>query len=126
MVIGPLTEVILYVSDMERSVRFYRDMLGQTPISPQCTDYSKEFWVVLNTGPCKLCLHAGGTGNRGTDAPKIVFHVEDIHTCRDRLISNGISLDQVFSPVSGVFVCNGIDPDGNRFSLEANEVPDNS
>jgi predicted enzyme related to lactoylglutathione lyase len=122
MPVGPIVEVILYVSDMERAVCFYRDFLGLTPISPQCQDYGHEFWVILNTGGCKLCLHGGGKDDRGSDAPKIVFHVDDIHAWRSALIAKGLPVEPIFSPTSGILVCNSADPDGNRFSLESSAV----
>ena len=122
MTIGPMIEVILYVADMDRSVRFYKDVLGVTPIAPQCDDYSDEFWVVLNTGACKLCLHGGGKQDRGADAPKIVFHVDDIHASREALLTKGLSADPIFSPAEGILVCNSTDPDGNRFSLESSSA----
>lgn len=119
MVVGPLIEVILYVSDMNRAVRFYQDVLGIAVVAPQHEDYGDDFWVVLGTGDCKLCLHGGGAQNRGDDAPKIVFHVDDIHASRERVVSKGIEVQPVFSPADGVLVCNSADPDGNRFSLES-------
>ena len=54
-------EVILYVEDMDAQVSFYRDKLGLNVKSPQDTEnYSEEFWVELDSGPCTLALHAGG------------------------------------------------------------------
>lgn len=123
MTVGPIIEVILYVSDMNRAVRFYRDILGVEPLAPLREDYQHEFWVVLNTGHCKLCLHGGGRQDRGTDAPKIVFHVDDIHAARNDLLSKALSVDPIFSPAEGIFVCNSADPDGNRFSLESSLRP---
>jgi predicted enzyme related to lactoylglutathione lyase len=122
MQVGPMIEVILYVSDMDRSVRFYKDVLGITPLAPLRESYSDEFWVVLNTGACKLCLHGGAKQDRGGDAPKIVFHVDDIHAARDALLTKGLSVDPIFSPAESVLVCNSADPDGNRFSLESSSV----
>jgi predicted enzyme related to lactoylglutathione lyase len=119
MKVGPMIEVILYVSDMDRAVRFYQDVLGIMPLAPQCEDYSDQYWVVLDTGGCKLCLHGGGKQDRGADAPKIVFHVDDLHAAREALLSKGVSADPIFSPAEGVLVSNSADPDGNRFSLES-------
>ena len=77
--VGELAEVILFVKDMNKQVVFYRDTMGFEVRSPGAqSDYAKEFWVELNTGACSLCLHAGGEGRYGEDAPKIVFRVKDI------------------------------------------------
>ncbi|OYW23208.1 MAG: hypothetical protein B7Z55_03755 [Planctomycetales bacterium 12-60-4] len=123
MTIGPLMEVILYVSDMNRAVSFYRDVLGIALLFPVVDDYSQEFWVVLNTGSCQLCLHGGGTQDRGTDSPKIVFQVDDIHSARETLLAKGLAVEPIFSPAEGILVCNSTDPDGNRFSLETKSTP---
>jgi predicted enzyme related to lactoylglutathione lyase len=119
MVIGPRIEVIVNVSDMNRAVRFYRDVPGIAVVSPRRDDFSLEFRVVLKTGACRLCLHGGGTQKHGADSPKIVFQTDDIHAARTVLLSNGVNAGEVFSPADGVFVCNSTDPDGNRFSLES-------
>jgi len=119
MQIGNLIEVILYVEDMARAVAFYRDRLGLPVVYPTISDYADEMWVVLSTGSCKLCLHGGAEGKRGTDAPKIVFGVDDIHQARAALTARGVALSEVRNPAPGVLVCDGTDPDGNPFSIES-------
>jgi catechol 2,3-dioxygenase-like lactoylglutathione lyase family enzyme len=119
MQIGNLIEVILYVEDMARAVAFYRDRLGLPVVYPTVPDYAGEMWVVLSTGSCKLCLHGGAEGKRGTDAPKIVFGVADIHNARATLTDRGVALSEVRNPAPGVLVCDGSDPDGNPFSIES-------
>ena len=119
MLVGDLMEVILYVNNMAEAVAFYRDRLGLTVVYPVCPDYADEYWVVFETGTCKLCLHGGGQGNRDSDKPKIVFHVQDIHDARHELNARGIALSEVRSPSPGVHVCDGVDPAGNPFSIES-------
>ena len=70
--IGPLHEIILYVSNMIAQVSFYRDTLGLEVSYPDnLGDGSEAFWVVFNTGQCSLALHGGGEKRIGDDAPKI-------------------------------------------------------
>jgi predicted enzyme related to lactoylglutathione lyase len=116
--VGDLMEVILYVGDMAQAVAFYRDRLGLRIDYPQRDDYRSEYWVVFETGSCKLCLHGGGEHRQGQDAPKIVFRVQDVQTARAQLMDRGVALSEVLTPSPGVLVCNGLDPDGNRFSIE--------
>lgn len=116
--IAGLTEVILYVGDMAEAVAFYRDRLGLKIVDPHCEDYSQEYWVVLDTGACRLCLHGGGEHRQGADAPKIVFRVEDVETARTHFLDRGVALSEVRSPAPGVLVCDGVDPSGNPFSIE--------
>jgi predicted enzyme related to lactoylglutathione lyase len=115
-----LLEVILYVQDMNKQVVFYRDQLGLTVTYPAgLSDYAKEFWVTLGTGMCTLVLHGGGQRRLGADSPKIVFRVTDIHAARAELLTRGVKLGEVRSPAPGVFVADGEDPEGNKFSIES-------
>ena len=117
---GDLVEVILYVQDMNRQVGFYRDVLGLHVKQPQgVQDYGPVFWVELDTGSCSLALHAGGQGRQGADAPKIVFQVDDVAQARASLADQGVPMGEIRSPAPGVEVCDGVDPEGNGFSIES-------
>jgi len=118
--IGDLMEIIIYVEDMNRQVSFYHEQLGFKVITPQeSEDYGKEFWVELDTGSCSLALHAGGKGRFGEDAPKFVFRVQDILASRQELLNQGIEMGEIRSAAPGVWVCDGADPEGNKFSIES-------
>ncbi len=118
-----LMEVILYVQDMNAQVRFYRDTLGLRVKAPAgAEDFSEVFWVELDTGGCTLALHAGGQGQLGEDAPKIVFRVADIPAARNKLQAKGVLIGEVRAPAPGVLVCDGADPEGNRFSIESRDT----
>lgn len=72
MITFTLTEVILYVQDMARQVQFYREVLGLPVTEPRnVTDFSGEFWVVLDAGSFRLVLHGGGQGRLGADTPNL-------------------------------------------------------
>ena len=118
--IGPLHEIILYVSNMIGQVSFYRDTLGlEVAYPPDLGDGSEAFWVVFNTGPCSLALHGGGEKRIGEDAPKIVFKVDEIEAVREYLISQGVPMSEIIEPAPGIQVSNGRDPEGNAFSIES-------
>lgn len=117
--VGGLMEVILYVGDMDEAVRFYRDKLGLKVAFPQCDDFRSEYWVVFETGACKLCLHGGGERRQGPDAAKVVFRVDDIEAARAQLLERGVALSEILEPSPGVRVCNGRDPAGNPISIES-------
>jgi len=115
-----LMEVILYVQDMQDQVAFYRDKLGLCIKEPQqVEDYSTVFWVELDTGACTLVLHGGGQKHMGIDAPKVVFRVSEIEQARRALVKRDIPLGEIRSPAPGVLVCDGTDPEGNKFSIES-------
>jgi len=122
MVVGKLIEVVVYVEDMNRQVYFYRDVLGLSLSYPTgVSDFADAYWVTFETGNCTLALHAGGNKQHGADAPKFVFEVSDINQARQELIDGGVRLGEIRSPAPGVLVCDGIDPEGNRFSIESKE-----
>ena len=118
--VGELMEVILYVENMNTQVQFYRDRLGLKVRWPTGqVDYQEESWVELDTGACTLALHGGGRRRMEEDAPKIVFRVENIETVRQTLLERGVQLGQVRQAAPGVLVCDGLDPEGNKFSIES-------
>lgn len=115
-----LMEIILYVQDMDAQVRFYRDALGLPVAYPTgLADYGQTSWVAFSTGACTLALHGGGQRDFGQDAPKFVFRVASIYTTAETLRARGVSLGDVFEAAPGVLVVNGLDPEGNKFSLES-------
>jgi predicted enzyme related to lactoylglutathione lyase len=120
--IGHLGEIIIYVEEMSRQLRFYCDVLGFRVIEPiEEAALDEAYWILLNTGTCKLALHGGGKRRFGEDAPKFVFFVDDIDAARARLQSAGCQVGDVRSPIDGVFVVDAFDPEGNVFSLEHRE-----
>ena len=117
---GELMEVILYVQDMGAQVSFYRDVLGlKVKEPPGDSDWANVYWVELDTGSCTLALHVGGQRRLGSDAPKIVFRVSDVPAARQELVRRGVPMGEVRSPAPGVQVSDGVDPEGNKFSIES-------
>lgn len=122
--LGPITEVVLYVKDMNQQVRFYRDILGlkiRFPFGKE--DYSNEMWVEFESGPCTLALHGGGHGRIGEDTPSVVFKVEGIEQVREALADAGVTIKEVRTLEGGGWITDGIDPEGNRFSLVQQPAP---
>lgn len=115
-----LSELIVYVRDVERMVSFYTDVFGLEIVAGD----PEHGFVKFDTGTCSLCLHAGGDGNLGGDAPKFVFEVEDIEAARSYLQTHDVQLGEIRTPAPGVRVCDGRDPEGNRFSIESSAVPE--
>ena len=119
MPFGELMEVILYVEDMPTQVAFYRDVLGFAVTYPvSLEDYTDQPWVTMDTGACTLALHSGGQRRQGVDAPKIVFRVGDVEAARRYLIGKGVQMGKIRTPAPGITVCDGQDPEGNRFSIK--------
>ena len=120
--IGEIIEVILYVEDMNAQISFYRDKFGFEIKNPAGMDeYRNELWVELDTGGCSLALHAGGKRRFGADAPKFVFRVDDILAARQQLLDLEVEMGEIRSAAPGIWVCDGVDPEGNKFSIESHD-----
>jgi lactoylglutathione lyase len=108
---------MVVVSDMQRSVEFYRDKLG-IPLKFQSPD-----WTEFQTGATTLALHGGGVA--GTAPPtgdptkqagscSIGFNVDDVDKTYEELKAKGIHF--VMPPTQrggeGIKLAVGLDPDG--------------
>jgi lactoylglutathione lyase len=74
-----MSQVIVYVSDMEKATHFYRDLLGLAQIS------QSEQWSEFNVGPAHLALHWSSLDDEVQGQPvvpagnaELVFEVEDL------------------------------------------------
>lgn len=108
-----LVEVVLYVRDMERAIRFYRDTLGLE------LAFESEGWTTFGTGACTLALHTTDERSPGSGEPDPTFLIADVVAERARLAGAGVEVTEIREPVTGVRVFDARDPDGNRFSLES-------
>jgi len=104
--------VYFFVSDMERAVTFYRDVLGLRLVYRTGDD-----WAQFEAGPVQLGLHASGHGEHRPGGT-LAFRVDDLDSSRVALAARGIS----FTPEGGGeggeprFV-EFPDPDGNVLGL---------
>jgi len=104
-----LDYVMVIVSDMNRSVEFYRDKLG-IPLKFQSPDWT-EFQMEGTT----LALHAGGTGEPTTKAASCSFRF------------NVANLDQTFAELTAKGVRFAVPPkvrDGEGIKLAVCVDPD--
>jgi catechol 2,3-dioxygenase-like lactoylglutathione lyase family enzyme len=112
-----LSQVILYVQDMDREVRFYRDTLGIPVHHPQGkTDYSSEMLVEFETGDCTLVLFRGMTDPPGIEH-ELVFTVDDIMTAWLELEEADVDIGQVELLETDEPIATGHDPEGHCFSI---------
>lgn len=107
-----LKQIIVYVSDMNRSLQFYQGLLQLAMQSPKQDDYSDTMWVELDGGGCTLALHGGSQGSSG-DVPQIVFRVNDVEETRMLLSAHDIACGPIVNPAPGTFTFAARDPDGN-------------
>jgi len=108
---------MIVVSDMQRSIEFYRDKLG-IPLK-----FESPEWTEFQTGTTTLALHGGGVPASGppTGDPSkraghcsIGFNVEDVDKTFEELQAKGIRF--VMPPTQregeGIKLAVAIDPDG--------------
>ena len=108
---------MVVVSDMDRSVEFYRDRLG-IPLRFQSPD-----WTEFETGATTLALHGGGVAatappagdpSKQAGSCSIGFNVEDVDKTYEELKAKGIRF--VMPPMQregeGIKLAVCIDPDG--------------
>lgn len=112
-----LDYTMIIVSDMNRSVEFYRDRLG-IPLKFQSPE-----WTEFATGTTTLALHGGGIARTGPPAGdpskqagscSIGFNVDDVDATYEELKAKGINF--VMPPTQregeGIRLAVCIDPDG--------------
>jgi catechol 2,3-dioxygenase-like lactoylglutathione lyase family enzyme len=112
-----LDYTMIVVSDMQRSLVFYRDKLG-LPLKFQSPD-----WTEFATGTTTLALHGGGipsTQPPAGDPSKVAgacsigFNVDDVDQTYEELKAKGIRF--VMPPMQregeGIKLAVAIDPDG--------------
>ncbi len=111
----------LYVEDMERQVRFYRDVLGLRLLR------QGEGWAHFEAGGGTLFeLFTGGTAHPAPKAPAqqpLVpgFRVEDLDLAVDELRAKGVQFIGEVGHYKNTSWAHFADPEGNR--LEIKEVP---
>jgi lactoylglutathione lyase len=117
-----LDYTMIVVSDMQRSVEFYRDKLG-IPLKFQSPD-----WTEFSTGTTTLALHGGGVPStqppqgdpsKIAGACSIGFNVDDVDKTYEELKAKGITF--VMPPMQregeGIKLAVAIDPDGLAVSF---------
>ena len=108
---------MIVVSDMAKSVEFYRDKLG-IPLK-----FESPEWTEFATGTTTLALHGGGTPREYHDTGdqskmagscSIGFNVDDVDKTYDELKAKGLRF--VMPPTQregeGIKLAVAIDPDG--------------
>ena len=112
-----LSTIICWVSDMERSVSFYRDVCGLTArsISPQWSDFDLGNGVTLGLHP------AGARGQEASGGGwTIGFDVDRIADVKARLEAAEATIHGDYHDIPGGVILDFEDPDGH--ALEAMQL----
>lgn len=111
--IKDLAFLVYPVSDVPRSVAFYRDVIGLQP-----GHSFGDSWVEFDLGTTAFGLvgNAETVGIKPGSQFSAAFEVDDVATMREKLAAQGVPVSDVNeSPVC--WSCFVTDPDGNRFAL---------
>jgi predicted enzyme related to lactoylglutathione lyase len=121
-IIQGLTKTILYVKDIDTQTEFYRDKLGLTVKNKLSIDGRPDKqWVEFDTGQCTLVLHGNLETQMGKDRPKLAFSVSDIERAHHTLTQSGLKLSPIRCPSPGVKIAEGVDTEGNPFTIDCQE-----
>ncbi len=114
---------VIYVSDMQRSTAFYRDILG-LPLK-----FSSPGWSEFNNGGTTLALHRYMGGASSAPEPSagqatLVFVLDDLQSAYDTLQAEGASFSMApQKQPSGLTFAILRDPDGFGITLQQKQAP---
>ena len=117
-----LNYAMIIVSDMTRSIEFYRDTLG-VPLK-----FESPEWTEFITGTTTLALHIGGPPPKPTGPPSgektagscsIGFNVPDLDQTYEELKAKGVRfvMPPTAQPEHGIKLAVALDPDGLGISF---------
>jgi lactoylglutathione lyase len=106
---------IVFVSDMSRSVAYYRDVIG-LPLK-----FETPEWTEFATEGSTLALHKAGEGSLGDpNAPgtcRTGFSVPDIEAFHERMMEHGVECVEAPRESFGAKLAQYADPDGMHFGV---------
>ena len=103
--------VFYYVSDLDRSLNFYRNALELPLVSRDVVARFDIDGVLFELVPATLEHPVSGSGNA-----RLCFQVQDIHESVAQLKQRGVEVSEV-KTVSGGLLAFFHDPDGNELCL---------
>src|SRR5262245_39734903 len=101
--------LLVPVTDLERSVGFYRDTLGLELLWHEV----RQGHAAVRTGEAPLVLRAGDEGNRDGRGPIIAFEVADVTASVQVLSGRGVAFPDGIERHGGRITARFADPDGN-------------
>jgi predicted enzyme related to lactoylglutathione lyase len=108
-----IDHVYYWVSDMDRAVKFYEEILG-LPLARR----DGETWAEFDAGPIRLNLHQGVEGwPPQPGGATAVFRVDDLEAARSELEGRGVEFGHAAEVGEYARYATFSDPDGNTLQL---------
>jgi catechol 2,3-dioxygenase len=118
-VVEELDHVYYWTVDMDRSVEFYRDVLGLT-----LTRRDGENWAVFDAGGRRFALHGAVEGRPVVPGgATAVFSVLDLDEARGQLSERGVEFGHEGDVEGYARFASFKDPDGNTVQLIEYDQP---
>ena len=109
--VSRISIVFLYVSDVERAARFYRDVLG-IPL-----EGDSQWQETTFPGGVRFAIHAShGEAELGSGTIALNFEVADIDEAAERVRAAGVEVGEIERESWGS-AAQVVDPDGYRLEL---------
>jgi catechol 2,3-dioxygenase-like lactoylglutathione lyase family enzyme len=106
------TMVYYYVTDMDRSIKFYTETLGM-PLKVRFENH----WAEVDAGPVTIGLHPVEKGTKiNQGGGTISCNVAEIDSFVDDLKRQGVKVGKIHTPERGKFTIIS-DPDGNEIHI---------
>ena len=114
-----LSYAIIFVSDMKRSMSFYRDVVGLT------LRFESPVWMEFDTGGATVALHKSDSPADGRSDHRLEpagccrpgFSVPDLDTFHRRMVESDVTCIREPEEEFGARIAQYADPDGLVFSV---------
>lgn len=109
-----IDHVYYWTADMDRAVKFYREVLGLRLLRRDGGE-----WAEFDGGPVRLALHGAVHGRPPqTGGATAVFRVEDLDAARAAMEERGVEFEAHVGEVEGFArFASFHDPDGNTIQI---------
>ncbi|HEY3210212.1 MAG TPA: VOC family protein [Actinomycetota bacterium] len=113
-VVERLDLVFYWVTDMERAVSFYRDVLGLKLLRQESAT-----WAEFDAGGRRFALHSAGDGQPvgGGAGATAVFAVGDLNQAKSELSARGVQFTHEGDVEGYARFASFLDPEGNPVQL---------
>lgn len=111
--VGSLDHVYYWVTDMDRAVAFYEEVLGLKLLRRDGGN-----WAEFDAGPVRLALHAAVEGHPvEPGGATVAFRVDDVEAARADLEARGVAIDHAGEVGTWARYATFRDPDGNTVQV---------